>query len=259
MRVVCICVQNSQTTVGLFEGDVLSARWRLSTDTGRTADEWGLQLTGLVGQTGEAEPVDGVSLCSAVPSVLHELRIMIAARFPRAHAVVVGPGVRSGLPLLTDNPREVGTDRIANAIGAIDLVGPPCIVVDIGTATTFDVVNGKGEYVGGAIAPGILASMEALASRNAQLRQVELVAPRSAIAKNTVEALQSGAIFGFAGQVDALAGRMGAELGLPAGDLPVVATGTYADLIASHCENVTHHEPWLSLTGLRIIFDRNPR
>jgi type III pantothenate kinase len=202
--------------------------------------------------------VDGVAVCSAVPAVLRELRLMIAGKFAAAHAVIVGPGVRSGLPVLTDNPREVGTDRVANAIGAIERFGAPCIVVDFGTATTFEVVNDKGQYVGGAIAPGVQVSLEALGAQGAQLRQVELATPRAAIAKNTVEALQSGAVFGFAGQVDALVTRMRDELGLSAGQLEVVATGTSAEVVAEHCATITQREPWLALDGLRVIFTRNP-
>jgi type III pantothenate kinase len=257
MRLLCLAVQNSHTSVGLYDDLELVGHWRLGTDPRRTADEWGLVVSGLVAQVVADREVDGVAVCSAVPAVLRELRAMVAARYGTAHAVIVGPGVRSGLPVLTDNPREVGTDRVANAIGAIELFGSPCIVVDFGTATTFEVVNGQGQYVGGAIAPGVQVSLEALGAQGAQLRQVELAAPRAAIAKNTVEALQSGAVFGFAGQVDALVTRMCEELGLAAGQLEVVATGTAAEVVAEHCTTVTQYEPWLALEGLRVIFTRN--
>jgi type III pantothenate kinase len=257
MTLVCVVVQNWHTTVGLFDEGTLTAHWRLSTDSRRTADEWGMQLRALVSNVSTTDAVDGVAVCSAVPAVLSELRAGITDLFESAQVVVVGPGVRSGLPVLTDNPREVGTDRVANAIGAVHLVGAPCLVVDFGTATTFDVVNAKGEYVGGAIAPGVQLSLEALGEHAAQLRQVELVTPRTAIAKNTVEALQSGAVFGFAGQVDALVSRMLAELGLSVGEAQVIATGSHAATIAEHCRTVTRREPWLALTGLRVIFERN--
>jgi type III pantothenate kinase len=258
MTLLCLAVQNSHTSVGLYDGAELVGHWRLESDPRRTADEWGLAISGLVGQVPAHGAVDGIAVCSAVPAVLRELRLMLAASFHDAHTVIVGPGVRSGLPVLTDSPREVGTDRIAHAIGAIERFGAPCIVVDFGTATTFEVVNEQGQYVGGAIAPGVQVSLEALGAQGAQLRQVELAAPRAAIAKNTVEALQSGAVFGFAGQVDALVARMCEELGLAAGQLDVVATGTAAEVIAEHCSTVTQHEPWLVLEGLRVIFARNP-
>jgi type III pantothenate kinase len=257
MSLLCLAVQNAHTTVGLYDGEELIGHWRLSSDPGRTADEWGLVIGGLVEQSAGSAPLAGIAVCSAVPVVLRELRSMLAARFADVHAVVVGPGVRSGLPVLTDNPREVGTDRIANAMGAILHFGSPCIVVDFGVATTFEVINAKGEYVGGAIAPGVQVSLEALEAHGAQLRQVELATPRSAIAKNTVEALQSGAVFGFAGQVDALVSRMREELGVPSEELEVVATGSYAEAMVEHCTTVTRHEPWLALEGLRVIFARN--
>ena len=158
--------------------------------------------------------VEAIVVCSAVPAVLAELRDLAASQFPDSEHVFVGPGVRSGLPMLTDNPREVGTDRVANVVGAVEQYGAPCLVVDMGTATTFDAVDVDGKFVGGAIAPGIQVSLEALGLRGAQLRQVELVTPRSVIAKNTVEALQAGSVFGFASQVDGVVTRMIDELGL---------------------------------------------
>jgi type III pantothenate kinase len=171
--------------------------------------------------------------------------------------VVVEPGVRTGVPVLMDNPREVGTDRIVNALAASQLIGGPAIVVDFGTATTFDVVSARGEYVGGAIAPGIDISLEALGRRGAQLRKVEVVRPRSVIAKNTVEAMQSGILYGFASQVDGIVGRMMNELDLRPGEISVVATGGLAPLVVEECESFTHHQPWLTLLGLEIVFDRN--
>jgi type III pantothenate kinase len=161
------------------------------------------------------------------------------------------------VPVLMDNPREVGTDRIVNALAASQLIGGPAIVVDFGTATTFDVVSARGEYVGGAIAPGIDISLEALGRRGAQLRKVEVVRPRSVIAKNTVEAMQSGILYGFASQVDGIVGRMMNELDLRPGEISVVATGGLAPLVVEECESFTHHQPWLTLLGLEIVFDRN--
>jgi len=171
--------------------------------------------------------------------------------------VVVEPGVRTGVSVLMDQPREVGADRIVNALAVSELYGGPCIVVDFGTATTFDVVSERGEYIGGAIAPGIEISLEALGQRGAQLRRVELARPRSVIAKNTVEALQSGAVYGFAGQVDGLVERMVAEMRLTKREVTVVATGGLAPLVVDECKMVDHHEPWLTLHGLRLVYERN--
>jgi type III pantothenate kinase len=159
--------------------------------------------------------------------------------------------------VLMDNPREVGSDRIVNALAAAQLYDGPSIVVDFGTATTFDVVSPRGEYVGGAIAPGIGISLEALGSRGAQLRKVELLRPRSVIAKNTVEALQSGVLYGFASQVDGMVARMTEALGLAPGEVNVVATGGLAELVIEECSSITDHQPWLTLVGLEIVFARN--
>jgi len=189
--------------------------------------------------------------------VLHEWRQMMADFHPDVPHVVVEPGVRTGVPVLMDNPREVGSDRIVNALAASQLYEGPTIVVDFGTATTFDVVSAKGEYVGGAIAPGIEISLAALGRRGAQLRMVELLPPRSVIAKNTVEALQSGILHGFASQVDGMVGRMTAALGLEPGQVGVVATGGLAPLVLDECHSVTDHQPWLTLRGLEIVFERN--
>jgi type III pantothenate kinase len=165
--------------------------------------------------------------------------------------------VRTGIPVLTDNPREVGTDRIINALAAATEYGGPAIVVDFGTATTFDVVSSRGEYIGGAISPGIDISLEALGRRGAQLRKVELLRPRTVIAKNTVEALQSGMVFGFASQVDGIVARMIAELGVPAETVHVIATGGLAPIVVEECASFTDHQPWLTLLGLELVFARN--
>ena len=231
-------------------------RWSLSTDSRRTPDEWRLLISGVLGAAGSLD-VTGVAISSAVPAVLHALRPLLADTFAAVPGIVLGPGVRTGLPVLMDNPREVGTDRIANSVAALELVGAPCVVVDLGTATAFDVVNASGQYVGGVIAPGLQISVEALGQHGAQLRQVELVKPRTVIAKNTVEALQSGAVYGCAGQVDGIIRRIAAELGVELGALPVLATGVLAPSVIGECETVTRHEPDLTLQGLRIVFERN--
>jgi type III pantothenate kinase len=254
---LAVAVQNTHTIAGVFAGGELVSHWRVATDPRRTADEWGLLLGGLLARDQDGIVVGGVAVCSAVPAVVAELRDMASTRFGDAAHVFVGPGVRSGLPMLMDNPREVGTDRVANVVGAVERYGAPCLVVDMGTATTFDAVNPAGQFVGGAIAPGIQVSLEALGLRGAQLRQVELVTPRSVIAKNTVEALQAGSVFGFASQVDGVVTRMLQELDLSRSNCSVVMTGSLANRVIDHCETVTAHEPWLALEGLRVIFDRN--
>jgi type III pantothenate kinase len=249
-------IGNSHTTIGLIEGGDVSFHWRVNTDERRTADEWGVLLRALLDSAG-AEPPRGVAVCSTVPAVLHEWRQMMADYHPDVPHVVVEPGVRTGVPVLMDNPREVGSDRIVNALAASQLYDGPTIVVDFGTATTFDVVSAKGEYVGGAIAPGIEISLAALGRRGAQLRMVELLPPRSVIAKNTVEALQSGILHGFASQVDGMVSRMTAALDLQPGEVSVVATGGLAPLVLDECHSVTDHQPWLTLRGLEIVFERN--
>lgn len=255
--VLAVAVQNTHTIAGVFSGAELVSHWRVSTDPRRTADEWGLLLSGLLERDHRGGRIDGFAVCSAVPAVVAELREMAVEEFGDASHVFVGPGVRSGLPMLMDNPREVGTDRVANVVGAVQRYGAPCLVVDMGTATTFDAVNPAGQFVGGAIAPGIQVSLEALGVRGAQLRQVELATPRSVIAKNTVEALQAGSVFGFASQVDGVVTRMLTELELAPSQAAVVMTGSLASRVIDHCATVTAYEPWLALDGLRVIHERN--
>ncbi|RYB90277.1 type III pantothenate kinase [Nocardioides glacieisoli] len=255
MSLLAADIGNSHTFVGLLDGDEVTAHWRVNTDERRTADEWGVLLRGLLAE--RVGDVDGITVCATVPSVLHEWREMLDRHFGGVTAIVVEPGVRTGIPVLMDNPREVGTDRIVNSLAAATLHGGPAIVVDFGTATTFDVVNAKGQYVGGAISPGIEISLEALGRRGAQLRKVELARPRSVIAKNTVEALQSGMIFGVAAQVEGLVARMIAELGESTEDVTVISTGHLAALLVDDCSCFTVHSPWLTLQGLRLVFERN--
>ncbi len=189
--------------------------------------------------------------------MLHAWRDMLGAFFGSVPHVVVEPGVRTGIPIMVDNPREVGADRIVNALAAAEIFGAPSLVVDFGTATTFDVVNARREYVGGAIAPGIEISLEALGRRGAQLRRVELLRPRSVIAKNTVEALQSGALYGFAALVDGMVDKMIRALDADRNDVHVISTGDLADLVVEECEAFTDHRPFLTLEGLASVFARN--
>lgn len=257
---LCADIGNSHTTLGLLDdGDVVD-HWRVATLETRTADEWNVLIRGLINQSREMSDlraITGIAVCSTVPSVLHEWRDMLAHHFEAVPSVVVEPGVRTGVPVLMDNPREVGADRVVNALAAATLYDGPAVVVDFGTATTFDVVSPKGEYIGGAISPGIDISLEALGRRGAQLRKVELLRPRSVIAKNTVEAVQSGMVFGFASQVDGIVDRIIAELGVEASSVNVIATGGLAPVVVDECRSITDHQPWLTLLGLELVFQRN--
>ncbi|MCX6451689.1 MAG: type III pantothenate kinase, partial [Actinobacteria bacterium] len=218
-----------------------------------TADELALQYRSLL----DGYKVTGICVCSTVPAVLREIRTMLSRYFSDIHTVIIEPGTKTGVPLLVDNPREIGADRIVNTLAAHTLFGEAgaVIVVDFGTSTNLDVVSAKGEFLGGALAPGIEISLDALSSRAAQLRKVELVKPRSVIGKNTVEALQSGMIYGFAGQVDGLVRRITEEL--DAGPVVVVATGGLAPLVLGISETIEFHEPDLTLIGLELVFARN--
>ncbi|MDP4690938.1 MAG: type III pantothenate kinase [Candidatus Nanopelagicales bacterium] len=251
MSLLAIDVGNTNTVLGLFDGDELTRSWRIKTDARSTADEMALTFSGLLqGQL----PLSGIALCSTVPAVLRELRQMLTAYHVDVPTVIVEPGTKTGVPILTDNPKEVGADRIVNTIAAHQIYGGPSIVVDFGTSTNLDVVSAQGEFLGGALAPGIEISLDALASRAAQLRKVELVRPRSVIGKNTVEALQAGALYGFAGQVDGLVRRIEDEIG-PV--MAVIATGGLAPIVVPESETITHHDPDLTLIGLRLVFEKN--
>jgi type III pantothenate kinase len=257
MTLLAADIGNSHTVVGLLDGDQVVAHWRVGTAERRTSDEWAVLVRGLLADVPAGGDITGVSVCATVPAVLHEWRDMLARHFGDVPVVVVEPGVRTGVPVVMDNPREVGADRIINAVAAARLYGGPAIVVDFGTATTFDVLSAAGQYIGGAIAPGVEISLEALGRRGAQLRKVELQRPRHVIAKNTVEALQSGMVFGVAAQVDGLVARMIDELGVGPGEVDVIATGHLAPLLLDECSCFTAHEPWLTLQGLRLVFERN--
>jgi type III pantothenate kinase len=251
---LCIDTGNTQTVIGLFDGKELADHWRIGTVTGRTADELALMMQQFLGFHGFSfeDEIDGMAISSTVPAAATELRAMCERYFKFA-PLVLGAGIRTGMPVLYDNPKEVGPDRIANAVAAYDLYGGPSIVVDFGTANTIEAISEKGEYLGGAIFPGIEISMQALFERAAALRRVELVEPRNVIGKSTVESIQSGALYGFSGQVDALVLRFQEELG----PCTVVATGGLAEPIIPYSSTIQHFEPWLTLQGLRIIFERN--
>jgi type III pantothenate kinase len=268
---LAIDIGNTQTVIGLFGDDEdepvagapsdraaeagLLDHWRIATNAERTSDEHALVVQEFLGFHGFSfdDDIDGIAISSVVPRTTAAFREMTEKYFG-FRPVVIEPGVKTGLPILTENPREVGADRIANAVAALDLFGGPAIIIDFGTATTYDALSAKGEYLGGVIAPGVEISLDALYTRAAALRRVELVEPRNVIGRTTVESIQSGAVFGFAGQVDGICRRLADELGDPI----VVATGGLAELIAPYTSSIKQVEPWLTLHGLRVVFDRNP-
>ena len=255
-----IDVGNTNTVFGVFEGDQVIEHWRIATDPVRTADELAVVLQGLLAQSAVLKDPDitGIALCSTVPSVLHEMREMFQRYYGDVPVLIIEPGVRTGVSIRMDNPKEVGSDRIMNTVAAVHLYGGPAVVVDFGTSTNFDAVSAQGDFVGGALAPGIEISVDALSRRAAQLLKVELARPQRVIGKNTVEALQSGIIFGFAGQVEGIAERMRNELvpGDP-GSVTVIATGGLAPLVLDEISVIDAHEPWLTLIGLRLVYERN--
>lgn len=255
---LAIDIGNTNVSLGIFDYAGADAKlvehWRLGTHREQTSDEVAISLRSLFAQ-GEvaADRVEDVIISSVVPPLLpiwERVSVKLFGRSP----LVVGPGIRTGMPVRYENPREVGADRIVNAVAAFELVGGPVIAVDFGTATTFDCVSGEGEYLGGAIFPGIVISMEALFDRAAMLHRVELARPKSVIGKTTTHSLQSGLLYGYAGMVDAMAERIRAELGA---DARVVATGGLAGRIADESRCIDRVEPFLTLEGLRLLFEKN--
>jgi len=246
---LAVDVGNTQTVLGLFDGERLTEHWRLATERTRTGDELAVLLAGLL----DFDDVDGMCLATTVPPLVREWQ-HVAGRWAEAPLLVVGPGIKTGIPLRYDDPREVGPDRIANAVAAVGRYGPPAIVVDFGTSTNFDVVSPAGEYVGGVLAPGIEVSMEALFARAARLFKVDFVEPETVIAKTTASSLQSGLVYGFAGQVDGIVDRIRGELGV---DARTIATGGLADLIAPHARTLETIDPFLTLEGVRMVWQRN--
>lgn len=287
---LAVDVGNTQTVVGIYEkgqtasGDPaagLAGHWRIATVADRTEDELAVLIDGFLAVDGRdfQEDIYGVAVSSGVPRVTASLRQMVR-RYLDCEPVVIAPGIKTGISILYDNPREVGADRIANAAGAYDLCQSACIVVDFGTGTTFDAISDKGEYLGGAIAPGVEISLDALVGRAAALRAVDLTKPRSVIGKSTVESIQSGVLYGYAAQVDGICDLFTAEMQgavaqsassgpatatataptaapAAAGEVKILATGGIADNIVPFTSSIKRVEPWLTLHGLRIIWEKN--
>jgi len=247
---LAIDVGNTQTVVGLYDGENLRDHWRVATESHRSGDELGALLEALVP---DLDAIDGVCLSSTVPALVRSYEDFVA-RFTSARLLVLGPGVRTGVPVRSDDPREVGPDRIANAVAVKERYGVPAIVVDFGTSTNFDVVSSDGEWLGGVLAPGIEISMDALFERAARLFRVEFTAPPTVIGKTTAASLQSGLVYGFVGQVDEIVTRIRGELGTEA---RAIATGGLADLIAPHSSTIELVDPWLTLEGLRLVWNLN--
>ena len=246
---LAVDVGNTQTALGLYSSAELTDNWRLATERSSTADELGVLLSGLL----DFDQVDGICLASTVPVLIREWETL-ATKWAEAPLLVVGPGIKTGIPIRYDDPREVGPDRIVNAVAAKERYGAPVIVVDFGTSTNFDVVSPEGDYVGGVLAPGIETSMEALFARAARLVKVDYAAPASVIGKTTVGGLQSGLVYGFAGQVDGIVGRIREELDAEA---QAIATGGLADLVAPHSRTIASVDPFLTLDGLHMVWELN--
>ena len=251
---LAIDVGNTQTHIGAFDGERLVEHWRLATDVEDTADELAVRVSSLLGLRGaELRSVEGSIISSVVPRLTPEYARM-CADYLEGPAVMVGPGVRTGMAVRLDNPHELGADRLVNAVAAFEKYGGPCAVVDFGTAITFDAISAEGEYLGGVIGPGVQISMEALTEKAARLPNVDLAEPGSVIGRTTQASIQSGIVYGFAGAIDAIGRRMAAEMGA---GTTFVATGGGASAIVPYCDTEMEIDDLLTLDGLRLIWDRN--
>lgn len=249
-------VGNTQTHFGTYRGDELVEHWRMATVRQSTADQLGAALRSLLRLRGvELSELQGSIVSSTVPELAPEWA-QVGERYLGHDTVVVGPGVKTGMPIRLDNPRELGADRLVNAVAAYERIGGACIVVDFGTALTYDVVSEHGEHLGGLIAPGLEISLEALSDRGAKLPKIDLLPPRAVIGKSTVEAIRGGVLFGYAAAVDGIVGRIRGELGVEA---PTIATGGHASIVAPFCETIDEIDGDLTLRGLQLIWDRQDR
>ena len=247
-------VGNTQTHLGTYEDDRLVEHWRFATVRSSTADELGAALRNLLALRGMTfADIDASIVSSTVPQLRPEWQAM-ASRYLGHDGLVVGPGLRTGMPIRYDNPREIGPDRLVNAVAGYDKVGGPCVVVDFGTAVTHDIVSAEGEYLGGVIFPGVEISLEALSERAAALPRIDLVEPRTLIGKSTVDAIRSGVLFGFAAMVDGIVARLRDHLGA---ETKTIATGGLAPLVVPYCDAIDGVDDQLTLTGLRLIWERN--
>jgi type III pantothenate kinase len=251
---LAIDVGNTNTVVGIFQGETLSAHWRMQTNEERTSDEYAVLIRSLMEMNGFSwGQVRAGIISSVVPSAIFGLQRFFK-QYVGQPALLVGPGIKTGMPILYENPREVGADRIVNAVAAFEQLASGCIVVDFGTATTWDVVTPKGEYLGGVIAPGVQISAEALYHHAAKLPRVEIARPSKVVGRNTVSSMQSGLLYGYAGMVDALVDRIRSEVEFEA---RCIATGGLARLVASETRTIESTEEFLTLRGLKILFERN--
>ena len=251
---LAVDVGNTNIVIGVYKEKELITHWRVSTQRHRTSDEYGILALQLFRYDGlDPADISAVVICSVVPPLTPSVEEM-SRRFFKTEPLVVGPGVKTGIDIRYENPREVGADRIVNAVAAYEKYRGAVIVVDFGTATTFDAISAEGEYLGGAIAPGIGISSEALFQRAAKLPKIELMRPKYAIGRNTIASMQAGIVFGYAGQVDELVRRIKKEMG---GNPFVVATGGLASLVAPETKTIQEVDPWLTLEGLRIIYEKN--
>lgn len=254
MALFCVDIGNTNVVMGLYSGPDLVTHWRVATDGRRMADEYGMLVLDLLERSGQPPAaIEGIIIASVVPPVT-SLFEKLSERYLGHEPLVVDPEKHTGVRILLDNPSEVGTDRVVNAVAAFRRYGGPACVVDLGTATTFDLLSDKGDYLGGAIAPGLGIAAEALTLRTAKLPRIDLVRPPSVIGKNTVQAMQSGLLFGYVGLVEGLVARFRAELGP---GLRVIATGGLASLLAAETDVFDAIEPWLTLEGLRLVWEMN--
>jgi type III pantothenate kinase len=252
--ILVIDVGNTNVVLGLFKGEQMVHHYRISTDRSATADEYGILMYNMFQHAGVAlDQIEGIIISSVVPPLMFALESLCKKYFNK-EPFIVGPGIKTGLNIKYENPREVGADRIVNAVAAIELYGAPLIVIDFGTATTFDYIDEKGHYIGGAISPGIGISTEALYQRASKLPRIELVKPKSVVGRNSIHSMQAGIIYGYAGQVDGIVNRIKQEFG---NQPKVIATGGLAELIADESSTIEEINPLLTLQGLRIIYERN--